>query len=271
MEWFTTSEICSILSRFDHIYFIGDSLIRNIAQAMMVLIRGDLVDGGRATWRNDTIDTDDCHCRGVFHKGECIFWSAIDTEMVLENDPASILCPASEPLASTSWVSLLNYPLTQERLDELGTIFKSKIASGREVFVVDHGLWNGLEAETTMAWLEQLDDAMRRHMPAYFEPDLDPAMFPRLYLTPSAQGENKPEIYTFSQNNNQMLRHITTVKPFVQDLGYEHLGLYNLTVQATTPDGTHPSMENNLMKAMMVLNWLNLLDTPDYEYEQISS
>jgi len=35
-----------------------------------------------------------------------------------------------------------------------------------------------------------------------------------------------------------------------------------LTVQASSPDGTHATYENNLMKAMMVLNWLNMLDPP---------
>lgn len=111
-----------------------------------------------------------------------------------------------------------------------------------------------------MAWMEQLEDAMMAELPAYYKSD--PSLFPRLFITPSAQGEGKPDVFHPAQNNIRMQRHQHAVSAFAASRGYENLGFYNLTVQASSPDGSHASFENNLVKAMMVLNWLNMLDPP---------
>lgn len=44
--------------------------------------------------------------------------------------------------------------------------------------------------------------------------------------------------------------------------GLEHLGTWNMSVQARTYDGVHLDLRGNLVKGMMVLNWLDLLDHP---------
>lgn len=122
-----------------------------------------------------------------------------------------------------------------------------------------HGIWNDLEAETTMNWLEQVEDSMSRTVPDMFAPATDPMAYPRMFITPSAQSELKPDAFHSTQNNMRLLRHTREVSQYVKARGYDHLGLYNLTVQASSPDGTHMSYENNLVKAMMILNWLSML------------
>jgi len=42
--------------------------------------------------------------------------------------------------------------------------------------------------------------------------------------------------------------------------GVEHLGTYNMSVQSNKYDGVHVDLKGNLIKAMMVLNWLNMLE-----------
>jgi len=95
MQWFSTSEICNILSRYDHIYLIGDSMLRHTAQAFNVLLREDLVDGGRATWRNDE-EPLNCRCYNVFDNPGCVWMSAINTIDVLLGDRSSIRCSADK-------------------------------------------------------------------------------------------------------------------------------------------------------------------------------
>jgi hypothetical protein len=50
MRWFTTEEICEILSRFEKVVILGDSLLRQMTIALYVLLRQDLGYGGLAEW-----------------------------------------------------------------------------------------------------------------------------------------------------------------------------------------------------------------------------
>ena len=261
MQWFTMDEACDILSRFDHIYLIGDDMLRHLGQAFHVFMRGDLYDGGRATWR-DGIDEKDCHCRNVFNNPECIWWSAVNTVPLLQGAPMSLKCKKRPALVS--WDAMLNYPLNVDLLKGVVKNVENKEdPNGRNVFIMGHGVWNDLEAETTLSWLEQIEDEMGLQMPAYFDDQLDPKSFPRLFITPSAQGEGKPDPLVGTQNNLKLMRHTREVGNYVRNRGYEHLALYNMSVQASSPDGTHTTYENNLLKAIFVLNWLNMLEPPN--------
>jgi hypothetical protein len=42
--------------------------------------------------------------------------------------------------------------------------------------------------------------------------------------------------------------------------GLEHLGTWNMSIQSNKFDGVHLDMKGNLVKAMMVMNWLHLID-----------
>lgn len=50
-----------------------------------------------------------------------------------------------------------------------------------------------------------------------------------------------------------------TVGIEAQKRGLEHLGTWNMSIQSNTYDGVHLDMRGNLVKGMMVLNWLALL------------
>jgi hypothetical protein len=53
MRWFSTQQICSILARFEKVYIVGDSLMRNIASALNILLREDLQSGAVMDWMMD--------------------------------------------------------------------------------------------------------------------------------------------------------------------------------------------------------------------------
>lgn len=95
MRWFRTHELCAILSRFEEITVIGDSMLRNLAVAMNVLLRNDLVNGPRTTWQADP-DELDCTCAGAFTTSKCVFFSAWSSNLVYDNAPESMLCPRSK-------------------------------------------------------------------------------------------------------------------------------------------------------------------------------
>lgn len=109
-----------------------------------------------------------------------------------------------------------------------------------------------------MSWLEQIDEAMVTQFPSLAEAGF--RVFPRLLLSPTAQGPNKPAVYFAKQNNIRLQLHIADVRPWAQSHGYEYLGLYNFSIQHDTADGVHAGMEANMVKAQMILNWLNMLE-----------
>lgn len=93
MRWFRPDEMCEILSRFSRVQIIGDSLMRNLAVALNLLMRTDLYNGGRTTWVDDP-EGADCHCSGPFEDRGCDVWHVTaNTELVHEMDPGSLYCP----------------------------------------------------------------------------------------------------------------------------------------------------------------------------------
>lgn len=53
MRWFTSDEVCEILGRFDRVVLVGDSMIRHVMGALMVLVRRDLGYGAVTGWNFD--------------------------------------------------------------------------------------------------------------------------------------------------------------------------------------------------------------------------
>jgi hypothetical protein len=50
MRWFSTEEVCEILSRFEKVIIIGDSMMRHVIGSINVLIRKDLGYGAVTDW-----------------------------------------------------------------------------------------------------------------------------------------------------------------------------------------------------------------------------
>lgn len=92
MRFFSPDEICSILSRFDTVYIIGDSMIRNVALGMMTFLRKSLYDGASVTWLQPE-DGRRCRCEDAWTDRKCGFFTVLESGVVYENDPDSMHCP----------------------------------------------------------------------------------------------------------------------------------------------------------------------------------
>ena len=75
---------------------------------------------------------------------------------------------------------------------------------------------------------------------------------PRLFITPNAQGRNKDESYIPTQNNIRLMRFERDIREWLSGRHWDTLGMYNMSVQSDSFDGTHATMESNLIKSMMV-------------------
>lgn len=91
MRWFSGEEICEIMTRFEKIMIVGDSTMRNLAVALHVYLRADLIHGGRVTWVEDE-ESRDCHCSGPFDASKCQIYSTVNSRVVWDHDPQSMIC-----------------------------------------------------------------------------------------------------------------------------------------------------------------------------------
>ena len=150
-------------------------------------------------------------------------------------------------------------PLPKQFVEEFADKIQTTEPNGREVFIIGNGAWINFSEERSKKWLREMEEIVEKRLPFFTHPVYNERI-PKLFITPSAQGFRKPAIFTQEQNNLGIMRMELEMAGWTQENGYDHLGTYNMSAQASSPDGTHASMETNLMKAMMVLNWLNTLD-----------
>ena len=265
MRWFDENEICDILTRYEKIFILGDSMMRNVAVAFSVLLRKDFVLGGRATWLDLPGDLgSDCKCAQPFETRKCAYYSTVSSRVVWNNDPDSMSC-SREGRGGFEYNALLQYPILEgDMWDFVEHLEVPNPPKKPYAFIMGHGLWNDLEVDKTYAWVDQAIDGITKQAP-YLKNH--PEQFHKLFLGPNAAGMKKPEIFVARQGNIALTKFEKAVAPFVRDRGFDFLGTWNATIQTNNPDGTHGGMRNNLLKAMMVFNWLDKIDTSSYKAE----
>jgi hypothetical protein len=50
MHWFTSEEVCEILSRFDRVILVGDSMLRHVIGSINIIVRKDIGYGAVTDW-----------------------------------------------------------------------------------------------------------------------------------------------------------------------------------------------------------------------------
>jgi hypothetical protein len=67
LPYLSTHEACSIMSQYSYIFTIGDSFTRHLRQALLIMLRRDLILGGIETFNKHGDDSPfDCRCDGQF-------------------------------------------------------------------------------------------------------------------------------------------------------------------------------------------------------------
>ena len=82
-----------------------------------------------------------------------------------------------------------------------------------------------------------------------------------LLVTPNAAGDKKPDEWLVSQGNKALVGFERAMAIEAARRRIDHLGTWNMSIQATLYDGVHMDLRGNLVKAMMVLNWLDYLSS----------
>ncbi len=89
MRWFLTGEICEILSRFEKVIILGDSMLRHVIGSINVLIRKDLGYGAVTDWnfspeeRYDAFTQTMLYGALIKHKTRLLLQSSIQRQVLL--------------------------------------------------------------------------------------------------------------------------------------------------------------------------------------------
>lgn len=144
---------------------------------------------------------------------------------------------------------MIRFPIPSEETARLCAILPSKKPSRPYAFIFGHGLWNDLDLQATLDWLDLVLDTVISKSP-WLSPSTSStqphatrdrkradAFWPRLFLTPNAAGREKPDEWIVTQGNKALMVFEEAVKVEVERRGVEHLGTWNMSVQSTKFDG----------------------------------
>ncbi|KAL8710221.1 MAG: hypothetical protein Q9220_005152 [cf. Caloplaca sp. 1 TL-2023] len=265
MRWFSTEEICEILGRFEKVIVLGDSMMRHVIGSMNVLIRKDMGYGAVTDWnfspeeRYDALPSDSA----LFNVKACSVQGIFKTADVVKNDPESVACPANT--IDVTIEQMIRFPIPSDEIDRLLGLLPTKKPTRPYAFIFGHGLWNDLDLQATLDWLDTLLDAISQHAPwlstspnsmppsrkstktktgrtaaaaaTKHERKHDAGFWPRLFLTPNAAGREKPDEWIVSQGNKALMIFEESIGIEVGRRGVEHLGTWNMSIQSNKFDG----------------------------------
>lgn len=261
MRWYSTDEICTILSRFSHIYIIGDSLQRHLNQAFYVLLRRNIGLGGLRDWELGEEQTPDapardfCMCNGQVYSHNCSDRIISRLDWAVGNGSFSL--PCATDAFDLSYHRLLSWPLSDYDLNGLSDTFPAQRPAKPPVFLVHHTHWNKIDLNATRDWLAQINDQLQDKVP--WLDGLLKKLY--LYMTASAGGLTSAYGVTVSMGSRvEVANFELKMRDEAREMGIDFLGLWNMSAQTLQTDAVHSTLRTNLLKAQMALNWMDRLD-----------
>ena len=148
---------------------------------------------------------------------------------------------------------MIRFPIAPEELTRLRSLLPPKKPSKPYAFIFGHGLWNDLDLQATLDWLDNIlstitsqapwlapNDATLKAPPTgagHRDRKRETGFFPRLFLTPNAAGKEKPDEWIQSQGNKALMLFEESMRVEAGRRGVEHLGTWNASIQSNKFDG----------------------------------
>src|ERR1700761_5534668 len=146
------------------------------------------------TYQSEDLLADDwarreCFCNHQMDVKSCSVQGIFTTSSVLEHDPESFACPLEEPVDLVIEM-MLRFPLDNEELFRYKTLLSSSKPTKPYAFIFGHGLWNDLDIQATLNWLDGILDHTLMQAPYLATVDQRHAhsIWPRLFVPSNAAG-----------------------------------------------------------------------------------
>jgi hypothetical protein len=209
-------------------------------------------------------DSRECFCNHQMDVKFCSVQGIFSTSSVLEHDPTSLACPADQPIDLTIEM-MLRFPLENDEVERYRRLLSPTKPPKPYAFIFGHGLWNDLDISATLNWLDGILSHTTSAAPYLFATKTNNApLFPRLFIPPNAAGILKPDQWLITQGDKALMTFEESMRIEAGKRGVETMGTWNMSVQAGKYDGVHLDLRGNLVKAMGVVNWLNMIPVEDW-------
>ncbi|MCJ1280779.1 hypothetical protein MMC26_000096 [Xylographa opegraphella] len=252
-RWYTTAEICMILDRFDAVVFIGDSMLQNIYSAFNMLLRENIALGGLKQWNLKDGERSSCHCDNQIMRPECAGQSITSSAEVRENDGGSgHRSPYYCDRAPHTFLGIGGSSDSSSLHSTFTNILSASPDSYKPVAVI-----HSLSLSTSLSWplaTASMDEWLSIA-------DASARNVPFLWVGPTAAGHLKPPGLILSQGNNALWHYTVEMAKEARAREVDALGMYNMTLQASSWDGSGYGTRVGLVQAMMVINWLSRLES----------
>ncbi|KAI5791734.1 hypothetical protein DFH27DRAFT_570294 [Peziza echinospora] len=260
-KWFPTAEICMILERFDTIVFIGDNTVRNIHSGFNILLRENQMLGALTEWDMNDAELGSCRCDSQFTNPNChrhFFDNSthLPPQNHLQGNLSPFVCaPASSP--THSYIPIHDTPISMDILialaDTLWTI--EQYPREKLVPIIFH-----VGISLSFSWPQTVE--IMNSIASVLEEVSPRAKYrPVLWLNPPASGHLKPPGAILNQGNEAIWAFGTEMEKEATKRGWDVLGMWNATIQASSWDGTNYGMSVSILQAMMVINWLSRVES----------
>ncbi|KAM0314074.1 hypothetical protein ACHAO8_005029 [Botrytis cinerea] len=247
-RWFTSEEICEIFGRFEKVLIIGDSMLRHVTGCFNIFLRKDIGYGAVTDWNFSVQERKECFCNEQFDVKDCSVQGIYKTSDVEAHDPGSISCTNS---VNVIMEELVYFNVPEDEISRLRADLLIRPTPKPIAIIFGHGLWSDLDLPKTIQWLDTLvtliDSTVGREK------------WRGLFVTPNAAGREKADEWIVSQGNKALMLYEEAVGIEARQRGLEHLGTWNMSIQARKYDGVHLDLRGNLVKSMMIINWLAML------------
>ncbi|GAA5982886.1 hypothetical protein JCM11641_002617 [Rhodosporidiobolus odoratus] len=251
---YNQAEACELLGSFGGIYMLGDSYIRHVYTALLILLR-DRLDGAVV----DYLKTDDCAGEHMFVEAEtCRIRVPEDTLNVPSDVPA--LCGGKVHMR---W--LLRWDTAGGRLTDIADYatwrsrLPSPLQSHSTLFLEGYGLHFSYDFPLSIPWLSRLSTF------------ISSTSYPRpinIFSGPHHPASNQDPKYVVSQGPEKVKAFTEELDSYTREnsepkevsLGAARMiDFFEATKGAASFDGAHLSYQGNMEKAQLLLGLLDII------------
>ncbi|KAL2040909.1 hypothetical protein N7G274_006367 [Stereocaulon virgatum] len=252
-RWYTTAETCMILERFDAVVFIGDDMLKYIYAAFNMLLRENMARGGLKQWEMAESDRVTCRCENQLTRSDCSSHIVMESQAVTDHDETS----GHKSPYYCDRIPHMYFPVTGSPAPEdLHARFTSLLAQDPDAYKPIPVI-HSLSLATSLSW-----SAATASMDEWVSlADASGRNIPFLWLGPNAAGHLKPPGQILSQGNNAIWHYTIETQKEAKSRELDSLGMYNLTLQANSWDGSFYGQKVGLVQAMMIINWLSRVES----------
>ena len=247
-----------ILDRFSGLIFLGDSTVQTTYSAFNILLRQNLALGALAQWELSDSDRSRCRCENQFINPTCLAAAITSSATVLQHDADSAhASPYTCARMPHIYLPIIEAPIPPTILDELTTFINAQEISDYKPIpiITSFSLSHSLSWPLTTTSMDTLTSTLA-------SPSITSSRsYPFLWLGPPAAGHLKPPSRILAEGNNALWHFTIEMGREARLRGWDALGLYNETIQASSWDGTSHGMRVGLVQAMMVINWLARIES----------